>query len=156
MLLGVIPAVSGAYSNAVEYPLMLGIVAIIGSIVGTWFVRLGKSQNIMGALYKGLIAAGIFSAIGFYVVTIYTKNPLNLYLATIVGLLITLLINVITEYYTSTKYKPVQKIAESSVTGAGTNLISGLAIGMQSTVLPVLVIVTGIIAAYWLDRKSVV
>ena len=150
MLLGVIPAVSGAYSNAVEYPLMLGIVAIIGSIVGTWFVRLGKSQNIMGALYKGLIAAGIFSAIGFYVVTIYTKNPLNLYLATIVGLLITLLINVITEYYTSTKYKPVQKIAESSVTGAGTNLISGLAIGMQSTVLPVLVIVTGIIAAYWL------
>ena len=90
MLLGVIPAVSGAYSNAVEYPLMLG-----------------KSKNIMGALYKGLIAAGIFSAIGFYVVTIYTKNPLNLYLATIVGLLITLLINVITEYYTSTKYKPV-------------------------------------------------
>src|SRR3989338_2013079 len=150
MLLGIIPSVSGAYSNAVEYPLMLGIVAIIGSIVGTWFVRLGKSQNIMGALYKGLIAAGIFSAIGFYAVTIYTKNPINLFLATIVGLLITLLINVITEYYTSTKYKPVQKIAESSVTGAGTNLISGLAIGMQSTVLPVLVIVTGIIAAYWL------
>jgi len=148
MLLALIPSVSRAYNQAVEYPLMLGIVAILASIIGMWFVRLGRSKNIMGALYKGLIASGIISAAGFYLVTIYTKNPLNLFWATVVGLLVTLLINVITEYYTSTKYRPVQKVAEASLTGAGTNLIYGLALGMQSTILPVLVIVAGIVAAY--------
>ena len=150
MLLALIPSVSATYNSAVQYPLMLGVVAIVASIIGTWFVRLGRSKNIMGALYKGLFAAGIVSAAGFYAVTMYTKNPLNLFLATIVGLVITLLLNVITEYYTSTKYRPVQKIAEASVTGAGTNLITGLAVGMQSTILPVLVICGGIIAAYML------
>jgi len=150
MLLALIPSVSNTYNMAVEYPLMLGVVAIIGSIIGTWFVKLGKSQNIMGAMYKGLIAAGVLSAIGFYAVTVYTQNPLNLFLATLVGLVITILINVITEYYTSTKYSPVKKVAEASMTGAGTNLIYGLAIGMQSTILPVIVIVLGIIAAFWL------
>jgi len=150
MLLGVIPAVAGGYNNPVEYPLMLGCVAIIASIIGTFFVRLGKSENIMGALYKGLIAAGVVSAVGFYFVTVYTKNPLNLFLATLVGLAVTLMINVITEYYTSTKYNPIKKIADASNTGAGTNLISGLAIGMQSTLLPVLVICAGIGAAYFL------
>ncbi len=150
MLLAMMPSVSQTFNRAVEYPLMLGMVAIIASIIGTWFVRLGKSENIMGALYKGLIASGIISAIGFYVVTIYTKNPLNLFLATVVGLVITLLINIITEYYTSTKYRPVRKIAEASVTGAGTNLITGLAVGLQSTLVPVLVICAGIIAAYLL------
>ncbi|MBS3169259.1 sodium-translocating pyrophosphatase [Candidatus Woesearchaeota archaeon] len=150
MLLALMPSVSGTYQSAVEYPLLLGCVAIVGSIVGMWFVRLGKSKNIMGALYKGLIAAGVISAVGFYFVTRYTGNPMSLFYATLVGLLITLLINVITEYYTSTKYKPVQKIAEASVTGAGTNLISGLAFGMQSTIVPVLVICAGIIGAYLL------
>jgi len=148
MLLAMIPSVSGTYNMAVEYPLMLGIIAIIGSIVGTWFVRLGGSENIMGAMYKGLIASGIISGIGFYFATVYTNNPLNLFLATVVGLVITILINVITEYYTGTDYKPVRSIAEASVTGAGTNLISGLAVGMQSTILPVIVIVGGVIAAY--------
>ena len=150
MLLAIIPSVSGTYNMAVEYPLLLGCVAIVASIIGTWFVKLGKSENIMGALYKGLIASGIIAAVGFYFVTVYTHNPLNLFLATLVGLLITLLINVITEYYTSTAYKPVQKISENSQTGAGTNLIYGLAVGMESTVLPVLVIVSGIVAAYML------
>ena len=150
MLLALIPSVSSAYNMAIEYPLMLGCVAIIASIIGTFFVRLGKSENIMGALYKGLIAAGVVSAVGFYFVTVYTKNPLNLFLATLVGLAVTLLINVITEYYTSTKYNPIKKIADASNTGAGTNLISGLAIGMQSTLLPVLVICAGIGAAYFL------
>ena len=150
MLLATIPSVSGMFNSAVEFPLMLGIVAIIGSIIGTWFVKIGKSQNIMGALYKGLLASGIISAIGFYAVTVYTKNPLNLFLATLVGLVITVLINVITEYYTSTKYKPVKNIAEASVTGAGTNLIAGLAVGLQSTILPVLVIVLGILVSFWL------
>jgi len=150
MLLALIPSVSSTFNNAVEYPLMLGAVAIIGSIVGTLFVKLGKSENIMGALYKGLIVSGVVSAVGFYAVTIYTKNSLNLFLVTLVGLVITLLINVITEYYTSTKYSPVKKIAEASVTGAGTNLIMGLAIGLQSTFLPVIVISSGIIVAYLL------
>lgn len=150
MLLALIPSVAGSFNMAVEYPLMLGSVAIVGSIIGTLFVKLGKSNNIMGALYKGLIAAGVVSAAGFYAVTAYTNNPLNLFLAALVGLVITVLINVITEYYTSTKYSPVKKIAESSVTGAGTNIITGLAVGMQSTFLPVIVIAGGIIAAYLL------
>ncbi len=150
MLLALMPSVSNTYKFAVEYPLMLGCVAIVGSIIGTWFVRLGKSENIMGALYKGLAASGIISAIGFYFVTYFTGNPMNLFLATLVGLVITILINIITEYYTSTKYRPVKKTAESSVTGAGTNLIYGLAVGMESTILPVLVIVLGIVAAYLL------
>ena len=150
MLLALMPSVSSTYKFAVEYPIMLGCVAIVGSIIGTWFVRLGKSENIMGALYKGLAASGIISAVGFYFVTYFTGNPMNLFLATLVGLVITILINIITEYYTSTKYRPVKKTAESSVTGAGTNLIYGLAVGMESTILPVLVIVLGIVAAYLL------
>ncbi len=150
MLLAMIPSVSGTYNQAIEYPLMLGIVAIIASIIGVGFVRLGKSKNIMGALYKGLIVSGVVSAIGFYFVTRYTNNPMSLFYVTLVGLVITLLINVVTEYYTSTAYKPVKKIADSSVTGAGTNLIAGLGIGMQSTFVPVLVIVVGILAAYGL------
>ena len=150
MLLALIPSVARIYNFAVEYPLMLGCVAIVGSIIGTWFVRLGKSKNIMGALYKGLIAAGLISAVGFYLVTWLTNNPLNLFLVTLVGLVITILINVVTEYYTSTKYRPVKSVAEASLTGAGTNIIKGLAIGMESTIVPVLVICGGIVAAYLL------
>jgi K(+)-stimulated pyrophosphate-energized sodium pump len=150
MLLALIPSVSSTVQNAVEFPLMLGVVAILGSIVGTRFVRLGKSENIMWALYKGLIVSGVVSAVGFYIVTVYTGNSLNLFLATLVGLLITVLITIITEYYTSTSFRPVKSIAEASVTGAGTNLIKGLAIGMQSTIVPVLVIAAGIVASFWL------
>jgi len=149
MLLAMMPSVSKTYNMAVEYPLLLGCVAILGSIIGTWFVRLGYDKNIMMALYKGLIAAGIFSAIGFYIVTVMTNNPLNLFLAAMVGLVITLLINVVTEYYTSTQYRPVRKIAEASQTGAGTNLIIGLAMGLESTLVPVLTICAGIGAAYY-------
>lgn len=151
MLLATIPTVAGAVQQAVELPLLLGAVAVVASIIGTKFVRLGKSKNIMGALYKGLFAAGVLAAAGFYGVIVYTGNSLNLFLATVVGLLVTLLINVVTEYYTSTKYSPVRKIADASVTGAGTNLITGLAVGMQSTFLPVLIICAGIGTAYWLS-----
>jgi K(+)-stimulated pyrophosphate-energized sodium pump len=150
MLLAMIPSVSQMYNMTIELPLMFGSVAIVGSIVGTWFVRLGKSENIMGALYKGLIASGVLSAIGFYLIIYFTNNPLNLFLAAVVGLVITILINVITEYYTSTKYRPVKAVAEASLTGAGTNLIRGLAIGLESTILPVIVICGGIVAAYML------
>ncbi len=150
MLLALIPSVSSTYKMAIELPLMLGSVAIISTIVGSWFVRLGRKKNIMGALYKGLIASGILSAAGFYGIIWYTGNPLNLFLASLVGLVITLLINIITEYYTSKSFGPVKKVAEASITGAGTNLISGLAIGMESTILPVLVICGGIVAAYTL------
>ena len=150
MLLALIPAVSTTFNSAVEYPLMLGTVAVIASIIGTWFVRLGRSKNIMRALYQGLLVSGLLSAAGFYAITLWTNNPLNLFLATVVGLVITLLLFIITEYFTSTKHRPVKKIAEASVTGAGTNLITGLAMGMHSTLLPVLVIVGGILAAYLL------
>ena len=149
MLLAMIPSVSSTYNMAIELPLMFGSVAIIGSIIGTWFVRLGKkSKNIMGALYKGLVAAGLLSAAGFYGVIWYTNNPLNLFYVALIGLVITILINVVTEYYTSTKYRPVKAVAEASLTGAGTNIIRGLAIGMESTVVPVLIICVGIVGAY--------
>jgi len=149
MLLAMIPSVSSTYNMAIELPLMFGSVAIIGSIIGTWFVRLGKkSKNIMGALYKGLVAAGLLSAAGFYGVIWYTNNPLNLFYVALIGLVITILINVVTEYYTSTKYRPVKAVAEASLTGAGTNIIRGLAIGMESTVVPVLIICAGIVGAY--------
>ncbi len=140
--------------NAILFPLALGGVSIIASILGTFFVRLGAKQNIMGALYKGLIAAGAIAAIFFYPITQWLMKDngqysvTNLYLASLVGLGVTALIVVITEYYTSTKYRPVRSIAEASRTGHGTNIITGLAVGMKATALPVLSIVAGIWAAY--------
>ncbi len=150
MLLGAIPAISGNVKMAVEYPLILGAIAILASIAGTFFVKLPKNKNIMAGLYYGLIVSGVLALIGFYFATIRSGNSLNLFFAAVVGLVVTLLINVITEYYTSSKYKPVRSIAKASTTGAGTNLISGLGWGLQSTVLPTLVILLGIIVSYQL------
>jgi len=141
-------------TQGIIFPLVLGSVAVIASIVGTWFVRLGRSRNIMGALYKGLIATGLLSAVGFYFVTKSMIGDISLYYATLVGIGITLLLNIITEYYTAKEYRPVKAIAKASQTGAGTNLISGLAIGLESTILPTLVIVGGIFLAYYFGSTS--
>ncbi len=140
--------------DVIMYPLLLGAISIAASIISIFFIRLGKNKNIMGALYKGLIASGVLAAIGFWPATQwlmasngqYTVS--NLYFSALIGLAVTACIVVITEYYTSAKYKPVRSIAESSVTGHGTNIISGIAVGMKSTALPVIAIVAGIWGAY--------
>lgn len=146
-----------AGNNAVLlYPLMLGGVSIIASIIGTFFVSLGKNDtNIMGALYKGLIVAGVLAAAAFFVVTDKMMgglgiSTLNLWLSSLVGLVVTAAIVWITEYYTSTAFGPVQYIAKASETGHATNIIAGLAVSMKSTALPVIVIVAGILVAFGL------
>lgn len=139
---------------AIEFPLALGAVAVIASIIGTFFVKLGKSKNIMRVLYRGMIVTGLLSAVGFYFVTKYMLADMYMFYATLVGLLVTLFINIITEYYTSTEYHPVRKIAKSSETGAGTNIISGLATALQSTFWPVVLVVAAILAAYKLGEMS--
>lgn len=142
--------------SGIEYPIALGAVAVLTSIVGTWFVRLGKGKtNIMMALYRGMIVTGILSAIGFYFITDYMMGDINLFYAALVGLAITLFINIITEYYTSTEYAPVKKIAKACETGAGTNVIAGIAVGLESTFLPVILIVTGIVVAYFFGEASI-
>lgn len=142
------------YEPALLFPLVLGGVAILASIIGTWFVRLGKTKNIMGALYKGLIASGVLSAIAFYPVTTMVMGNggqyqvTNLFYCLLVGLGVTALMVIITEYYTSTAYGPVRSIAKASESGHGTNVIQGLAVSMKSTALPLIVIVVGIILSY--------
>jgi K(+)-stimulated pyrophosphate-energized sodium pump len=139
----------------VEYPLALGSIAVMASIIGTFFIKLGRKKNIMGALYKGMIVTGIISAIGFYFANQQFIGDIYIYFAALVGLGITFFINIITEYYTSTAHAPVQKIAKASETGAGTNVIIGLAVGLESTFLPVILIVVGIFLAYYFGENSV-
>jgi K(+)-stimulated pyrophosphate-energized sodium pump len=137
---------------AVTFPLLIGGVSIIASILGVFFVRLGKSQAIMGALYKGLAAASVLSLLGF--AWFASNNSFaflsfgQIFFPLVVGILITALIVLITEYYTSKKFRPVRSIAKSSETGHGTNIITGLSVGMEATALPVIVIVGGILVAY--------
>ncbi len=138
------------------YPLALGAVSIIASILGLFFIKIGSDKKIMKALYKGLAVSGLLSAIGFYPVTmrllsaIENINPTNVYFSALIGLVVTALLIVITEYYTGTQYKPVKELAAASQSGHGTNIIAGLALSMKSTALPVLTIMTGMLVSYQL------
>ncbi|MCX9012432.1 MAG: sodium-translocating pyrophosphatase [Candidatus Methanoperedens sp.] len=147
MLIGV--TVLKIFPNAVTYPLVLGAAAIIASIIGTFFVKLGKSGDIMGAMYKGAIAAGVISIILFYIITQQMMGGnTGLFISALAGLGVMAAIIIITEYYTATTHAPVKDIANASVTGPGTNIITGLAVGLQSTALPVLVICAGILISF--------
>ncbi len=142
------------FGNAVLYPLVIGAAAIITSIIGSFFVKLGRSQNIMNALYKSLIVAGVLAAIAFYPLTNWlmaangTYSVINLYLASLIGLVVTAAMVIITEYYTATRYQPVKDIAEASRAGPGTNVIAGLAVSLKSTAWPIITIVAAILAAF--------
>ena len=143
------------------YPLMIGGVCVVTSVISTFFVKLGASQSIMGALYKGFIVCAVLSGIALYPVTSYvlgmdttfdvlgaTFTGMNLFFCGITGLVVTGLIIWITEYYTSTEYRPVRSIAKASETGHGTNVIQGLAISLEATAVPALIICAAIIVTY--------
>ncbi|MEJ2124338.1 MAG: sodium-translocating pyrophosphatase [Alphaproteobacteria bacterium] len=143
------------------YPLAIGAACVVTSIIGTFFVRLGANKSIMGALYKGFIATGILSLIALWPITDYligmdttlvasgtTFKGLDLFFCGVIGLGVTTMIIIITEYYTGTNYRPVRSIAAASQTGHGTNVIQGLAISLEATAAPALVIIAGIIGTY--------
>ena len=142
-------------TNAVLYPLVLGGVSIFSSIIGTWFIRVKQDGKVMNALYRGLIVAGVISAAVFYPVTemLMADNgsftTMQLYGAAMVGLMVTALLVVITDYYTATEYSPVRRVAAASTTGHGTNVIAGLALSMRSTAMPVIVVCMGIGVAHY-------
>jgi len=154
----------GAASHWVEFPLLIGAISIIASVIGTFFVRMGKKQYIMGALYKGLAVSGILAAVVFYFASkVFLGklpageaifSPGSVFGMAIIGLVLTGLIVMITEYFTSTSFNPVKHIASASQTGHATNIIAGLAVSMKSTALPVLTICAAIGGAYFLGIQS--
>jgi K(+)-stimulated pyrophosphate-energized sodium pump len=139
-------------ANLALYPLALGGMSILASVVGTWFARVGPGGRIMNALYRAVLVATVLSAIGFIPVTMGFDNGKysfgDLYISAIVGLIVTFLLVAITEFYTGTRWGPVKSISRASQTGHATNIIEGLAVGMQATAAPVIVIAAGILVAH--------
>ncbi len=159
MLLGSLMVSGAATTNAIIYPLVLGGVSIVASIIGTFFVKVSDGGKIMNALYKGLIVSGVLAAAAFYPVTdgLFPEGisvgdqvipAINVFYATLIGLALTAAMVIITEYYTATEYAPVKHIAEASTTGDGTNVIAGLGVSMKSTTAPVLAVCASIWGAY--------
>jgi len=151
MLLGTL--VAATYTDAaIIYPLVLGAVSIVASIIGTFFVRTSKGGKIMGALYKGVIVAGVLAAIAFYPITnmmmAASGNATGIYGSALIGLVLTAAMVVITEYYTGTDFKPVRSIANASLTGDATNIIAGLGVSMKATTLPVIAVCLSIWGAF--------
>ncbi len=147
MLLGGL--VIDQFPNAILFPLMLGSAAIVASIIAVFFVKIGDDQNIMKALYKGVAAAAVISLVSFYFINDMLMGDIRFFYSALIGTTIMVLMVVITEYYTSVSYRPVKSIAASSQTGAGTNIITGMSVGLESTFVPVLVIAFGILGAYY-------
>ncbi len=145
--------------QAVLYPLVLGAVSIVASIIGTFFVKTSDGGKVMGALYKGMIVAGILAAIAFYFITNMmmgsTGAAMNIFYSSLIGLALTAAMVVITEYYTGTDFKPVKTIANASLTGDATNIIAGLGISMKATALPVLAVCASIWGAFQLAPEGV-
>jgi len=157
MLLGSMIA-DQAGTSAVVYPLVLGAISIVASIVGTFFVRTSEGGKIMGALYKGMIAAGVLAAIAFYPITNMMMgaggNATGIFGSALIGLALTAAMVMITEYYTGTEFKPVRTIANASLTGDATNIIAGLGISMKATALPVLAVCASIWGAFALAPEG--
>jgi K(+)-stimulated pyrophosphate-energized sodium pump len=163
VLTSILLAGNALLNQMIVYPLAIGGVCIIASIIGTFFVRLGASQNIMGALYKGFITSAILSLVGVAGVTSWvigfdsaftvsgqTFSGMDVFLCAVVGLVVTGLLIWVTEYYTGTEYRPVRSVAQASTTGHGTNVIQGLAISMEATAIPALIICAAIIISFLL------
>ncbi|MHC5653863.1 sodium-translocating pyrophosphatase [Stappia sp.] len=164
MVLASIFFTGAAATSLMLFPLLIGGVCVVTSILGTFFVKLGASNSIMGALYKGFVATAVLSAVALFLVVFFwlgfsteftasnglTFSGRHLFYCGLVGLVVTGLIIWVTEYYTGTDYRPVRSIAQASVTGHGTNVIQGLAISLEATALPALVIIAGILVAYGL------
>ena len=150
MLLGGLLFSGVEATNAIMYPLVLGAVSIVASVVGALFVKAKEGGSVMGALYKGVIISGLLAAIAFYPITGMMGMSMGLFWSAIIGLALTAFMVIVTEYYTSTEYNPVKKIAEASETGHATNIIAGLGVSMKATALPVLAVCLSIWGAYML------
>ena len=150
LLGGLLFASSENANNYILYPLVLGAVSIVASVIGMLFVKKSEGGSVMGALYKGVIISGVIAAALFFPVTDMMKMGNEMWYASLIGLVLTAFMVVVTEYYTSTEYSPVQKIAQASETGHATNIIAGLGISMKATALPVIAVCLSIWGSYML------